>query len=90
MAYILFFALHVLALVLVLEGVSHLLPGWWFNPLRRLLFRISMPLLKQGEILFPVKIGPLDLTPFFLAALLLAFCYYAIPWIVLWSLPAYA
>ena|SRR5579859_3956429 len=85
MAYLLMALFYLLAFVLLVEWFFHLLPGWWLNPVRRFLFRLSFPLLKWGEACFPLRIGSVDFTPLLMALTLLMISRYGIPWLILWS-----
>src|SRR5690242_11651391 len=85
MAYLLLVLFYLMAFVLLVEWLFHLLPGAWLNSVRRLLFRISFPMLKMGEACFPLRIGAVDLTALLMALTLLAICRYGIPWLILWG-----
>ena len=82
--YALTLVLHAIAFILILEWAVHWLPGAFWNPLRRALFRFSYPFLKAGEI-FGVRWGNFDATPLVAAALLLLVTRWGLPWLVLLS-----
>jgi hypothetical protein len=85
LAYFLAIGLDLMALILILEWLFHLVPGWQLNNIRRFFFGLSLPLLKLGEAYFPLRIGSFDFTAFFMAVLLLAVSCFGIPWLVLLS-----
>jgi hypothetical protein len=84
-AYVLAVLFNLGAFLLLLEWLVHLLPGAGLNPIRRGLFRISLPLLQWSDGCFAIKWGAFNSRGIFLAALILMVSRYGIPWLILFS-----
>jgi uncharacterized protein YggT (Ycf19 family) len=82
--YALTLVIHVIALALMLEWIFRWLPGVVFNPVRRILFQVSFPFLKVGEI-FGLRWGKFDAGPLLMVVLLLLLSRLWLPWLVLLS-----
>jgi uncharacterized protein YggT (Ycf19 family) len=83
-AYALTFVLHVIAFVLLLEWIFRWLPGAALNSIRRILFQVSFPFLKVGEV-FGFRWGKFDASPLLMIVILLLLSRLWLPWLVLLS-----
>ena len=85
LAYLLAILCDLGAFLLVLEWLIHVLPGAGLNPIRRGLFRLSLPFLQWCDRCFIVKWGSFNSRGLILAALFLIVARYGVPWLVLLS-----
>jgi hypothetical protein len=79
-AYALTLLLHLAALLIALEWLSHQIPGAGLNPARKALFKATYPFLKLGSLL-GLRRAAFDLTPGVLIVLLLLVSRLGLPWI---------
>ncbi|HEY5037475.1 MAG TPA: hypothetical protein VIJ93_00225, partial [bacterium] len=77
--------LDVMALLLIVEWLSHLAPGAVLNPIRRVLFRLCLPFLKWSDHFFSVQSPFFNSRGLLTALLLIAIGRYGVPWLILLS-----
>jgi len=73
------------ALLLALEWLVHFMPGAALNPVRRMLFLFTFPMLKFSDRFFPVKWGTFNSRGLLMAVFLIVISRYGVPWLVLLS-----
>jgi hypothetical protein len=84
-AYLLSFICDLGAFLLIVEWLVHVLPGPWLNPVRRMMFEISYPLLKWSDRFFSFQADSFNARGLLTAILLLVISYCGIPWLVVFS-----
>jgi hypothetical protein len=85
LGYALALACNLVALFLALEWLAHLIPGAWLNPVRRMLFLVSLPFLKFSDRFFTIKSGSFNARGLLTAFLLMLVARYGTPLLVLLS-----
>jgi hypothetical protein len=84
-AYLLILFLDAIALLLILEWLSHLAPGAALNSIRRVLFQLCLPFLKWSNRFFSVQSPFFNSRGLLTALLLIAIGRYGVPWLILLS-----
>jgi hypothetical protein len=85
LAYFLVLLCDLGALLLILEWLVHVLPGGWLNPVRKVLFEVSFPLLKWSDNFLSIRWGTFNSRGLLTAVLLLVLSRCAIPWLIFFS-----
>jgi hypothetical protein len=73
------------ALLLLLEWLAHFLPGVGLNPIRRMLFLVTFPMIRFSDRFFPIKWGGFNSRGLLMALFLIMISRYGVPWLVLLS-----
>lgn len=84
-AYGLSFLCNLGAFVLILEWLTHTLPGAWLNPVRKGLFELAFPFLRWSDRFFTFRMDSFNARGLLMAILFLAVSFCGIPWLVVLS-----
>ncbi len=76
---------NVYALVLMMDWLFHSLPGSFLNPVRKLFFYLTLPLLKPCRSWFSFQWNGFDSRGLGLAFILWMLGRFGIPWLCLWG-----
>ena len=82
LTYLLTLFLHLTALLIALEWISHQIPGAGFNSTRKVLFKVTYPFLKLGA-LWGLRRAGFDWTPAVMIVFILMVSRLGLPWIAL-------